>query len=150
MTNANSGNLLIDKATIFLSQIADIIKTYEDAQKKKSASKNLVLESRFFTLYDNNKSLIDEMRLSNDDIVLAMLKDIEDKSAHFQQILELANENQNLAEVDNLIHVPLNSPSPERIIKKHSLFDDFVYSMIFTVIICLLFSIIWSQYAKTH
>lgn len=150
MTNANSGNLLIDKATIFLSQIADIIKTYEDAQKKKSASKNLVLESRFFTLYDNNKSLIDEMRLSNDDIILAMLKDIEDKSAHFQQILELANENQNLAEVDNLIHVPLNSPSPERIIKKHSLFDDFVYSMIFTVIICLLFSIIWSQYAKTH
>lgn len=150
MTNANSGNLLIDKATIFLSQIADIIKTYEDAQKKKSASKNLVLESRFFTLYDNNKSLIDEMRLSNDDIILAMLKDIEDKSAHFQQILELANDNQNLAEVDNLIHVPLNSPSPERIIKKHSLFDDFVYSMIFTVIICLLFSIIWSQYAKTH
>lgn len=141
----------IDRATTLLNQLTGIVNSYDDAQKQNHTSKTLVLESRFFSLFENNKDLLNELRISNDEVALQILDEIEVKCAIFQQIIDASNEPQNLVDVDDMNHLLNHTPSHEQIVhSQNSIFSDFWFSMIFTIVICILFSVIWSQYSKSH
>ena len=141
----------IDRATTLLNQLSRIVNSYDDAQKKNHTSKTLVLESRFFSLFENNRDLINELRSSNDVGALQILEEIDAKCNIFQQIIDASNEPQNLVDAGDMNHLLNHEQSREQSVRtQNSIFSDFWFSMIFTIVICILFSIIWSQYSKSH
>lgn len=141
----------IDRATTLLNQLTRIVNSYDDAQKKNHTSKTLVLESRFFSLFENNRDLINELRNSNDEVALSILDEIDLKCTIFQQIIDASNEPQNLVDICDMNHLLDHNQNNDQIVQtQNSIFSDFWFSMIFTIVICILFSIIWSQYSKSH
>lgn len=141
----------IDRATTLLNQLTRIVNSYDDAQKKNHTSKTLVLESRFFSLFENNRDLINELRNSNDEVALSILDEIDLKCNIFQQIIDASNEPQNLVDICDMNHLLDHNQNNDQIVQtQNSIFSDFWFSMIFTIVICILFSIIWSQYSKSH
>lgn len=141
----------IDRATTLLNQLTRIVNSYDDAQKKNHTSKTLVLESRFFSLFENNRDLINELRNSNDEVALSILDEIDLKYNIFQQIIDASNEPQNLVDICDMNHLLDHNQNNDQIVQtQNSIFSDFWFSMIFTIVICILFSIIWSQYSKSH
>ncbi|OHS95831.1 hypothetical protein TRFO_38014 [Tritrichomonas foetus] len=145
-------NHLLEKGTELLHQVTKIVDSYYEAQKMNRTPKILVLESKFFTLIENNKDFLNEMQSSQDELVIQLHEEIESRKSLFQQIIEVNNnDNQNLVEVDEVDQLNVKNMPHIRVGRtQNSVFNDFWNSMIFTIIVCILFAFIWSQYAKTH
>ena len=141
---------LVERGVELLDKLTEVINSYDEMQKVDQLPKTILLENKFFSIFETNKELIEEMQKSTDSEVLRLYNEVELKRAQFQILADVYADNQNLVEFDDVQDYQGNLQEPRATRPRSGLFTDFLYSLSITIVFCLLFAFIWSQYLKTH
>lgn len=138
-----------------------LLKKWRDAIIAKSTPEINLYQNQLQLQHENTKSLIESLRMIGDTESNDIADNMDDLFKVFYETVESGQTDIQFEEIPN-VAVKLegsetndifqvdsdegDSPQP----RARTIGDDFCWSMIFTLIICLLFALLWTQYSKTH